>query len=322
MATIVEHSSFRIEERGADLVLQLLTPSPPWENGGLFETIPENIRPAPGNRLWIDFSSMSYFGKDAINLLVRFFVRLHSVGVRVVAVGLSEEALEIIRLVRIEHILDLRSRLPEEPFREPPAEQAGFLQAILDDPADQDVRLIFADWLDERDDPRGEFIRLQCQLADLPADDPRTRRLRQRERELLADHEPTWAGSLPWVASQWEYRRGFVERVVVSLPEFIATADQLAQLAPIRELHLRGGHPRQTGVVSALLAWPPAKHLIALELPYFPLDDAGAEQLVKAEQLARLESFRFPRMPTGTPGVSSAARQLLRARFGEQACPA
>ncbi len=41
----------------------------------------------------------------------------------------------------------------------------AFLQAIIERPDDDAPRLIYADWLDERGDPRGEFIRVQCALA-------------------------------------------------------------------------------------------------------------------------------------------------------------
>ena len=42
--------------------------------------------------------------------------------------------------------------------------EASLLQAIQDDPADVASRLVFADWLEERDDPRGEFLRVQTEL--------------------------------------------------------------------------------------------------------------------------------------------------------------
>jgi uncharacterized protein (TIGR02996 family) len=45
-----------------------------------------------------------------------------------------------------------------------------FLQAILESPDDYSPRLLFADWLDERGDPRGELIRVQCELASLGYD--------------------------------------------------------------------------------------------------------------------------------------------------------
>jgi uncharacterized protein (TIGR02996 family) len=41
------------------------------------------------------------------------------------------------------------------------ADRESFLAAINEAPDDDSVRLIFADWLEERDAPLGEFIRLQ-----------------------------------------------------------------------------------------------------------------------------------------------------------------
>src|SRR5439155_16650690 len=40
----------------------------------------------------------------------------------------------------------------------------AFLQAVLDAPDDDAPRLMYADWLTERGDPLGEFIRLQIEL--------------------------------------------------------------------------------------------------------------------------------------------------------------
>jgi uncharacterized protein (TIGR02996 family) len=40
----------------------------------------------------------------------------------------------------------------------------AFLQAIIENPDDESLRLIYADWLDDRGDARGEFIRLVTRL--------------------------------------------------------------------------------------------------------------------------------------------------------------
>jgi uncharacterized protein (TIGR02996 family) len=55
-----------------------------------------------------------------------------------------------------------------------PTDEDGFLNAIRDNPADEAARLVYADWLAERDDPRaafarlsGEFLRCVRGLADL-----------------------------------------------------------------------------------------------------------------------------------------------------------
>ncbi|HJZ55934.1 MAG TPA: TIGR02996 domain-containing protein [Gemmataceae bacterium] len=41
-------------------------------------------------------------------------------------------------------------------------EEAGFIAALLASPDDQLVLLAYADWLDERGDPRGQYARLQA----------------------------------------------------------------------------------------------------------------------------------------------------------------
>jgi uncharacterized protein (TIGR02996 family) len=53
----------------------------------------------------------------------------------------------------------------------------AFLADIIANPDDDNLRLIYADYLDERGDPRGEFIRVQIELARLaPGQDVDSRR--------------------------------------------------------------------------------------------------------------------------------------------------
>src|SRR5436190_23323997 len=95
----------------------------------------------------------------------------------------------------------------------PVTQDDAFLQAILEDPDDDTPRLIYADWLEERGAPRGEFIRVQCELATLEPDSPRRRILEARERHLLAAHRTDWLGPIREMANEWVFRRGFVESV-------------------------------------------------------------------------------------------------------------
>ena len=49
-------------------------------------------------------------------------------------------------------------------------DEAGFLKAIADQPAERSTRLVYADWLDEHGRPReAEFLRLQIQFAEMNA---------------------------------------------------------------------------------------------------------------------------------------------------------
>ena len=42
-----------------------------------------------------------------------------------------------------------------------------FLSEVVENPDNDDARLVYADYLEEQGDPRGEFIRVQCGLAAL-----------------------------------------------------------------------------------------------------------------------------------------------------------
>src|SRR4051794_36091905 len=93
----------------------------------------------------------------------------------------------------------------------------AFLAAILAEPDNDAPRLIYADWLDERGDPRGEFIRVQCQLAQYPAERPLPPELAAhwgglypRQEQLWQLHGQGWWDQLPRLrgvrlADQYEY---------------------------------------------------------------------------------------------------------------------
>src|SRR6266511_2319846 len=105
-------------------------------------------------------------------------------------------------------------------------QEDAFLQAVLDEPDDEAPRLIYADWLQERGDPRGEFIQVQCQLARLRAGDPRRVALEVEEQELFDEYGAEWLHAVH--PSLWKFdalpcgfRRGFVEQVAMSASEFL-----------------------------------------------------------------------------------------------------
>jgi type IV pilus assembly protein PilB len=115
-------------------------------------------------------------------------------------------------------------------------EDEGFLHAILENPADDTVRLVYADWLEEHDDPRSEFIRVQCALAKLPGSDARRPELKIRGQELYAQYGQEWDRPLRCLVQDVFYRRGFVERVTVDPQVYAVHSATLFQLAPIRDV--------------------------------------------------------------------------------------
>jgi uncharacterized protein (TIGR02996 family) len=78
-------------------------------------------------------------------------------------------------------------------------EESAFLAAIQAAPQDDAVRLVYADWLEERDDPRGEFIRLQAEMLALPAYSDRYVRLKARREELRPRIEAAWLRTMGYV---------------------------------------------------------------------------------------------------------------------------
>jgi len=70
--------------------------------------------------------------------------------------------------------------------------RAAFISAILANPEDDLLRLIYADWLEENGEcVPAAFIRVQCQLARLDATDPYAKELlelEQQQRSLRYDH--------------------------------------------------------------------------------------------------------------------------------------
>src|SRR4051812_47905757 len=73
-------------------------------------------------------------------------------------------------------------------------EDEPFLRAILANPDDRVSRLVYADWLDDRADPRAEYARLAGRVGVLPHDHTDDPALRRRMLELQP-HLPGW-----WVA--------------------------------------------------------------------------------------------------------------------------
>ncbi|MCI0700666.1 MAG: TIGR02996 domain-containing protein, partial [Planctomycetia bacterium] len=76
------------------------------------------------------------------------------------------------------------------------SEDEPFLRAILVEPDDRVSRLVYADWLDERADPKAEFIRIEARLTELPPDHEESAVLRRRRRELQAQLPAWWLAIL------------------------------------------------------------------------------------------------------------------------------
>src|SRR5438045_3614039 len=96
----------------------------------------------------------------------------------------------------------------------PRPEVLAFLQDIKENPDDDTPRLILADWLEEHGDPRGTFLRIQCELAKSEGDRDRQHQLGLRLRQIMDRHEREWVAPLGTLARSRDYRRGLLRLVV------------------------------------------------------------------------------------------------------------
>lgn len=125
-------------------------------------------------------------------------------------------------------------------------DERGFLAAILEQPDDDTTKLIYADWLEEQDDPRAEYLRLMVQVRQERVITPEQR---QRHEELTAElarldaeHRQDWetalaAGDSPRENREREERvhdlgrqladlfRQMRQRIPARLQELAATLD-------------------------------------------------------------------------------------------------
>jgi uncharacterized protein (TIGR02996 family) len=181
-----------------------------------------------------------------------------------------------------------------------------FLEAVRACPKADEPRIAFADWLEERCDPLGEFIRVQCLLAQLPTFDARVLELERRERELLAEHEDAWAGTIADCVDFWVFRRGFIEEIGLSADRWLAHAEEIFALAPIQEVHLTDVN----GHLAAVTLLPELSRVRFLDLSNNPVRDGGLRVLAGAE-MAQLRGLNL-----SCTGLGDAAARTLALASG------
>jgi uncharacterized protein (TIGR02996 family) len=86
----------------------------------------------------------------------------------------------------------------------------ALVRAVFQNPEEDTPRLVFADFLDENDQPdRAALIRLQCEKTRLPAKSDRAKELAVEEKVLLRRVRAAAVDPLP-EGMQVEFRRGFI----------------------------------------------------------------------------------------------------------------
>jgi uncharacterized protein (TIGR02996 family) len=177
------------------------------------------------------------------------------------------------------------------------SDRAAFLRAIREAPHDETLRLVFADWLEEHRDPLGEFVRVHCALEALPDRfaGGRAEELRQREEELLHEHQAEWLGPLADMAGNWPYqtpyrlRRGLVEAVCLPVQTFLDRGAELLAWCPaMSELTLL----EVRGQGAELARAPHLAEVVCLELADWPTED-DAQALARSPHVGRLRALQL-----------------------------
>jgi uncharacterized protein (TIGR02996 family) len=191
--------------------------------------------------------------------------------------------------------------------------------AIRDKPSDDAPRLVYADVLMRRRDPRGEYIALACDGAQRRAhadlgDDYVARTL--REWSLLREHRSSWLAESGFVADKslrYRWNRGFVSEVFASSSDAVLQMREALLTLPIEVLQIsdltRAAVPKL--VASDVLSAAPTLMLSQYRADD-PLDAESVRVLLRAD-LAALESFslqlrRFP----GDVDLIASAPNLAR----------
>lgn len=123
-----------------------------------------------------------------------------------------------------------------KPKAKPGGNGKALLAAILADPSDTEARLIYADFLTQQGDPRGEFIVVQCELVK--ATGAKKGQLGKREKELLRTHRRAWSKEATQDSNNIEFERGFVGVVEMTGTAWASKGARLVAAEPITTLQI------------------------------------------------------------------------------------
>jgi uncharacterized protein (TIGR02996 family) len=180
-------------------------------------------------------------------------------------------------------------------------EPEAMLRLIMASPDQDGPRLIYADWLAERRDPRGEFIRLQCELNRMPPGDARRAEWQSAADILLKTHQNEWIGALKGLVSGYRFHRGFVETIFIDALSFLQSAEAIFRAAPIRHVHLLD----ISGHISAVARSPHLERLAGLTIFASHAGDQVARAVAASQRVCNLRELNLGRNRIGDEGVAA-----------------
>jgi uncharacterized protein (TIGR02996 family) len=217
-------------------------------------------------------------------------------------------------------------------------DETTFVRTIAAAGSDSLPRLVFADWLDEHDQPeRAQFVRDQVFVSTTPTDSVVRRAAALRASQAERKFARRWAGVVAWHAYDWQFRNGFPDLLGLTAAKFRRNSVALFAHTPVRSLLIS----ELAGRVDWLRAVPPVNgidrlslwgarltgehvsplaealggltHLTTLSLLFNNLGDDAIAALIGSPQLRRLA-----RLELGANPFSRTGRDELSAAFGDR----
>jgi uncharacterized protein (TIGR02996 family) len=189
-------------------------------------------------------------------------------------------------------------------------ERESLLKAVIDAPDDDDVRLVYADWLLEHgqgaDLDRARFIRLQVLAEQQPAHSRRRCELRWEAERLLGRHRRAWLSVLPWWADDFGgtfFKRGFANQLYVRANHFKEELPELPASEPIMELCVNCSPDNVP--VKKLLALPGLGRLRGLNFGCHAIGNKGATAIAEHADFRHLRSLSLPSNKIGPAGATA-----------------
>jgi uncharacterized protein (TIGR02996 family) len=191
----------------------------------------------------------------------------------------------------------------------PPPTHRKLLDNVLADPADDEPRMVCADYFSEREDARGEFIILQCRIArvlatDPNADDARLTAMQAREHSILVEHGARWLADVGLLPGEGVFERGFVEVVKIAYERLIRADDRFGSREPATRLALR---QLKEADVEDVLARPWTQRLTSFSLHNNGLGPAAVQAMLRAPRPPKLARLNLWGNRIGDAGVTALA---------------
>lgn len=190
------------------------------------------------------------------------------------------------------------------------------LAAVLARPNEDAERHALAEYWRERRDPRAELIESSLELAQLEINgttNAHTRGLRQRIRQLIAEHGDSLTAHLKSLVDEVDFFRGLPALVVSSVDRFVVDAPMIFAAAPIQHANLKAPSQR----FRELCESPYLGKLRSLALTKAGLGDSDAEALAASPHAANLRWISLANNQLGSIGIEAlvASPYLARCEF-------